>query len=365
MKKSRGSFLLVIELTAIVLIFAATLAAAGSSRISGYIKTIEYPKKYSEYVEKYAFMYGVDENLIYAVIKAESNFDKDAVSKVGAVGLMQIMPSTYENDIKVRLCLTDGVDSLRDAEFNIKCGVYYLSVLLRLYSMSQVNAVCAYNAGPGNVNSWLEGGIKTDESGIEISAIPFNETRKYASKVVYYADEYEKRYGECVRESCYTDEAEALAYAKKYGYENGVDYNYIMAVIMTESSFDKNALSKSLAMGLMQIKESTYSVDIKANLKLTRDAYDLFDAEFNVMCGAYYIRWLDWYLDGTEQIAAAYHGGINKVRTWLSSDDYSRDGVTLDSIPEGATSRYVDKIMENYGICVGKYGADPINDFNK
>ena len=54
----------------------------------------EYPRNYVEFVRKYSYKYGVDENLIFAIIKAESGFDKNAESKAGAIGLMQIMPLT-------------------------------------------------------------------------------------------------------------------------------------------------------------------------------------------------------------------------------------------------------------------------------
>lgn len=94
-----------------------------------------YPKKYSEYVEEYAKEYEVDDLLVYAVIKAESNFDNSVVSKSDAKGLMQLMDSTA---VEIAGNITSEQlfepDMLFDAETNIKIGVKYLSELLEKYN---------------------------------------------------------------------------------------------------------------------------------------------------------------------------------------------------------------------------------------
>ena len=101
---------------------------------------------------------------------------------------------------------------------------------------------------------------------------------------------------------------------------------------------------------MMQIMKPTYEGDIKANLKLEEEFDALFDAEFNVKCGTYYLHWLDERLDGYEQLAAAYNGGIGNVRKWLADPTYSSDGKTLivDNIPLDQTKRYVRKVMAFY-----------------
>lgn len=98
-----------------------------------------YPKKYSEYVEVYANEYNVDELLVYAVIKTESNFNSDVISKSEAKGLMQLMDSTAK-DIADNLVLTDSFDSnmLFDAKTNIQIGIKYLSELLEKYEREYV-----------------------------------------------------------------------------------------------------------------------------------------------------------------------------------------------------------------------------------
>ena len=144
------------------------------------IKTI-YPKKYSYQIEKYAKEYDIDENLIYAVIKAESNFNKTAVSKKNAIGLMQIMYNTAEEVAK-----TIGIDideeKLFEPEININIGTKYLSVLINKYQNIEVS-LAAYNAGSGNVDNWIANGtIKADGSDIE--NIPYKETNNYVRKIL-------------------------------------------------------------------------------------------------------------------------------------------------------------------------------------
>lgn len=142
---------------------------------------IMYKKEYSEYVSKYAEKYNVEENLIYAIIKAESNFNPDAVSSSSAKGLMQLMYSTAKeiankNDIN----LTE--DNILEPEINIELGTIYISNLLERYKCLEI-ALAAYNAGSGNVDKWIQNGtIKSDGSDIE--NIPFKETNTYVRKIV-------------------------------------------------------------------------------------------------------------------------------------------------------------------------------------
>jgi len=146
-----------------------------------------YPKKYEADVKKYARMYDIDEGLIFSVIKAESNFDKGAVSKKGAVGLMQVMEDTalWVSD---RIGISDfSKDNLFLPDKNIEIGAYYLSYLLDLYDDDVKCALAAYNAGPANVNEWLDG-TKT------LKEIPFPETEKYVKKAQRYIKIYRLLY---------------------------------------------------------------------------------------------------------------------------------------------------------------------------
>lgn len=142
---------------------------------------ILYKKEYSEYVSKYSQQYGVDENLIYALIKAESNFDENASSLKGAKGLMQLMYSTAE-DVAKKIGIKFTEDNILVPEINIQIGTKYISILLEKYECIEV-ALAAYNAGSGNVDTWIEKGtIKADGSDIE--NIPFKETNNYVRKIM-------------------------------------------------------------------------------------------------------------------------------------------------------------------------------------
>ena len=140
-----------------------------------------YRKEYTEYVVKYSEQYGVEENLIYALIKAESNFNPNAVSHQNAKGLMQLMDSTAEDLAKkCKINLKDK--DILDPDVNIQLGTQYLASLLNKYECVEV-ALAAYNAGSGNVDKWIKDGIiKADGSDIE--NIPYKETNTYVRKIM-------------------------------------------------------------------------------------------------------------------------------------------------------------------------------------
>lgn len=163
----------------IILIFVIVLAIFLGKII--YNKGLQYlyKKEYSEYVEKYSEMYNVDESLIYAIIKNESNFNSKAVSSVGAIGLMQIMESTAD-DVAEELEIQEY--DLFSPKDNIQIGTKYFSYLLEKYGEEKL-ALAAYNAGFGNVDNWIEKGvIKSDGSDCE--NIPYKETNMYVRKIL-------------------------------------------------------------------------------------------------------------------------------------------------------------------------------------
>ena len=140
-----------------------------------------YPIRYSEYVCKYSKINEIDDSLIYAIIKNESNFKSDSISKSNAKGLMQLMDLTA-NELAERLQIEGYID-LFDEETNITLGTYYISTLLNYYNNNLYLALSAYNAGIGNVNKWIKDGI-IKEDGSNIENIPFKETENYVRKVV-------------------------------------------------------------------------------------------------------------------------------------------------------------------------------------
>lgn len=140
-----------------------------------------YVTKDSGYVEKYSQEYDVDKYLIYACIKAESNFNEKAESRKGAKGLMQLMDSTAQ-DIAKDLGFSIDNDDLFEADININLGTKYISKLLQKYQNINL-ALAAYNAGSGNVDSWIKDG-KLKEDGSDIENIPFKETNNYVRKIL-------------------------------------------------------------------------------------------------------------------------------------------------------------------------------------
>ena len=152
-----------------------------------------YKLEYTEYVKKYANEYNVDEYLIYAIIKAESNFEPDAVSHRGAKGLMQLMYSTAE-DIAKRINVNLNEDNILEPDININLGTKYISMLIQKYNNTNL-ALAAYNAGSGNVDGWIEKGtLKSDGSDIE--NVPFTETNNYVRKILRDYEIYKNIYEE-------------------------------------------------------------------------------------------------------------------------------------------------------------------------
>lgn len=149
------------------------------------IQKIIYKKEYSEFVVKYSNQYDVDENLVYAVIKAESNFNPNAKSSKNAIGLMQLMESTAKDIVKkVEIQISDEelIEKLQDADININIGTKYLSTLIEKYQNIEI-AVTAYNAGIGTVDNWIQKGIiKSD--GTDVENIPYKETNNYVRKIL-------------------------------------------------------------------------------------------------------------------------------------------------------------------------------------
>ncbi len=143
-----------------------------------YIRTIkktpaQYINQYEGIIKQAAKRFGVDRNLIKAVIKAESDFNHKAVSRKGAQGLMQLMPGTADEM---------DVDNPFNAEENIFGGTRYLSLLLKRFKGDTRLALAAYNAGPEAV-----------ESNNRIPRIP--ETQEFVKKVMRYFEIYRSKRG--------------------------------------------------------------------------------------------------------------------------------------------------------------------------
>lgn len=155
------------------------------------VKHIIYPVRYFEHIHKFSSENRLDEYLVMAVIKAESNYIYDASSGV-ARGLMQLTDETADWIAK-RIDLDFELDDVEDPKTNIQMGCYYLRYLIDYYNGQVDVALAAYNAGPGNVSAWLKD-EQYSSDGKTLHHIPFKETRNYVKKVNEYHDEYRKLY---------------------------------------------------------------------------------------------------------------------------------------------------------------------------
>ncbi len=151
-----------------------------------------YPVKHRMIIEKYSEIYALPPELICSVINTESNFNKTAESKVGAKGLMQLMPNTAQ-EIANKLQVKNYTDEmLFSPDINIRFGCYYLSYLLNMYNGNLVNTVAAYNAGFNKVNLWLNS-LEYSVNG-EVINPPIAETKNYISKILTALKVYKVRY---------------------------------------------------------------------------------------------------------------------------------------------------------------------------
>lgn len=162
--------------------FGSQRAAYGMEGVR-YLWEHTYPRAYAPHVTKYAKRFEIPQELIWGIMRAESQYKKDVVSPVGALGLMQVMPNTGQ---KISLMIGEKdfkAEDLLQPEPAIKIGARYLARLMKKFEGSVPLVAAGYNAGPHRVKNWLAsfGELDVDEF---IEHIPFLETRNYVKRVV-------------------------------------------------------------------------------------------------------------------------------------------------------------------------------------
>lgn len=189
MKKGKGRRLALIA--AVFFVVAAAGVLAGP-RLSGLVLRQLYPLKFAETVEREAQEFQLPQELVFAVIRAESGFDPKACSRADAKGLMQLTEPTFYWMAEEYPPENGGRD-VYDINDNVHCGCALLRRLLDHYGDAAV-ALAAYNAGIGNVDRWLEE-REHSEDGKTLKKIPYPETAAYVKKVERNWGVYRELYG--------------------------------------------------------------------------------------------------------------------------------------------------------------------------
>ena len=156
------------------------------------IAKIIYKDDYIDIIEKECEKYNIDKYVILSIIKAESDFDSDAVSSKKATGLMQLTLDTANWCAKILDIDEVSENDLHNPELNIKLGIYYYNYLFERYNDTNT-ALAAYNAGSRNVDLWLSDERYSDD-GKTLKEIPFEETKNYVSRIAWMKKVYEKAY---------------------------------------------------------------------------------------------------------------------------------------------------------------------------
>ncbi len=172
------------------------LYAEREKSVADYAREVAaYRTGYRDYVLRYSNEYHLRPAFVAAVISCESSYDPNAVSRVDARGLMQLMPSTGEW-IAGKLKIRDfDAQDLFDPETNIRLGCWYLNYLCGLFEGDPVVVACAYHAGQGNVRNWV---TKYSEDGvtIDLDKLPssVNDTKTYVRRIMRAYAIYEQNY---------------------------------------------------------------------------------------------------------------------------------------------------------------------------
>lgn len=188
-KRRKGRVITELFVLSIAIVLAMWMARIG---LSAYYQRA-YPVRYETLIDAACEEKGLDRALVYAVVRTESHFNPEAVSHVGARGLMQIMPDAFDW-VRMRQGKTGEPEKgLFDPETNIDIGTEMLKMFLDEFD-SVENVLCAYHAGRGSLMEWLKN-EEYSPDGVSVSSIPFADTKAYVKKVTDTMEVYRKIYG--------------------------------------------------------------------------------------------------------------------------------------------------------------------------
>jgi soluble lytic murein transglycosylase-like protein len=166
------------------------LATVEQDSVPRYFLRMYYPIKYEKSIRKYSEKYGTDPNLIMALCLQESYYNPRAKSRVGATGLMQLMPATGK-EIAHKIHGVFASSDLENPDTNIELGTYYFRQLVNLFDGKWQLAVASYNGGQGNVAKWRRAAPSKPMDEF-LESIPFPETRNYVKRVTLLSSSYRR-----------------------------------------------------------------------------------------------------------------------------------------------------------------------------
>jgi len=182
---------------------SAIRTVAKTPHRSDYI--LRFPMPYKQQVLEHAQARELDPSLIYGVMRRESLFDPLARSRVGALGLMQLMPSTARHVAQSLGMKSPRKSDILRVENNIRFGTHYLRTVMNRFDNNVALAAAAYNAGPSNVKRWLprDSVMSAD---LWVETVPYKETRNYVQAVLAYSTVFDKSLGQSVLMSSRMDD---------------------------------------------------------------------------------------------------------------------------------------------------------------
>jgi soluble lytic murein transglycosylase len=157
------------------------------------VKEISLPLRHEDIIRQQARDKDLDPALIAGVIYAESHFIDGRTSSAGAQGLMQLTPATAHYIAQKSGGTAFKTSDLGTPQVNIAYGAFYLRYLMKRYGDDVPLVLAAYNAGEGNVDKWIAA-ARAKGQDLDITAIPFGETRSYVTKVLDARKEYRATY---------------------------------------------------------------------------------------------------------------------------------------------------------------------------
>jgi soluble lytic murein transglycosylase len=168
------------RVVAVLLVVVVGAAAAVFTTEPTWYLRMRYPLEYAQIVRGHAENYGLEPELLAAVIYTESKFDAGARSDSGAIGLMQLLPETARGIAQRTGGNAFRTEDLYDPEINVRYGAWYLRHLLQKYDGDLRKALAAYNGGQGNVDRGIQ----------------YDETKAYVDRVRTLEDVYRRAYGD-------------------------------------------------------------------------------------------------------------------------------------------------------------------------